>query len=792
MRAPAVADRNETMHRQNQPSPAKFGIGQHVRRVEDRRFVTGHGSYVADTVIPGECVGILVASQHAHARVVRTDIEAAKAADGVVCILTADDLAADGVGGLLPMIMPPGMSGPSTVSPVLVRERVRYVGDPLVFVVAETALQARHAADLVEVEYEALPATVHVEDALREGAPILWDVCPNNIAFELAHGDPEETTRAFARATHVVSLKVVNNRVSANPIEPRAAIGHFNLADERYTLHTNSQWPHGVRATLANDVFGQSESNFRIISPDVGGGFGMKAQAYAEDALVLLASRRCGRPVKWLSTRSEALMRDTHGRDQVMIGELALDAEGRVLALRARGLHAVGAYVFAAVLAPLEYSIKVLPSVYDIKTVDVRTRGVFTNTSPLSAYRGAGRPEANYMIERLLDHAAAQLKMDPLELRRRNLITPQAFPYETATHYKYDSGEFARLLDRSLEIADWEHFGNRRAASEARGLLRGCAAVFCLEAAGLLNEAMEIRFDPSGTATILAGTHSHGQGHETAYKQMVSEWLGIPFESIRFVQGDTDQVTIGRGTYAARSAVAGGNSLKRAAETIIEKARGMAAEMLEVRVADIEFDAGTFRVTGTDLMISMPEVAKACCNMRALPPDQVVGLAATGSFGFEVPTFPNGCQVCEVEVDPATGLVCVDRLIAVSDVGRLVNPLLAEGQIHGGLAQGIGQALMESVVYERDTGQLITGSFTDYAMPRAADLPNFSTDFIEVPCLTNALGLKGCGELGTVGSPPAMITALLDALRPLGVTDIEMPATPARVWETIQLARKTG
>jgi carbon-monoxide dehydrogenase large subunit len=380
--------------------------------------------------------------------------------------------------------------------------------------------------------------------------------------------------------------------------------------------------------------------------------------------------------------------------------------------------------------------------------------------------------------------------MDPVELRRRNLIAPQAFPYETATHYKYDSGEFARLLDRSLEIADRKNFENRRAASEARGLLRGFAAIFCLEAAGLLNEAMEIRFDPSGTATILAGTHSHGQGHETAYKQMVSEWLGIPFESIRFVQGDTDQVAIGRGTYAARSAVAGGNSLKRAAEAIIEKGRSMAAQMLEVRAADIEFDAGAFRVPGTDLVVSMQDVAKACCEMRGLPPDQIVGLAATGSFGFEVPTFPNGCQICEVEVDPDTGHVRVDRLIAVSDVGRVVNPLLAEGQIHGGLAQGIGQALMESVVYERDTGQLITGSLTDYAMPRAADLPNFLSDFIEVPCRTNALGIKGCGELGTVGSPAAMIAALLDALRPLGVTHIDMPASPARVWEVIQLARK--
>ena len=764
-----------------------------MRRVEDPRFLTGSGRYVDDIGLPRQCYGVALMSPHPHARIVKVDVSAARAATGVVCVLTGADAVADKLGGFPPLFMPDAFGGPKgyrTIRPVLVADRVRFVGERVAFVVAETQALARDAAELVEIDYEPLPSVVNVEDAVRDGAPLLYEDCPGNVSFTLKVGNKDATDAAFETACHVVSLRLVNNRLAANTIEPRSAIGDYSPGDRSFTLYSSSQNPHGLRQVLAQNIFRLPETKFRVISPDVGGGFGLKTQAGPEDALVLWASRRCGRPVKWIATRSEGLLGDCHGRNQVVNGELALDENGRILAIRARALHAVGAYVFAAAAAPLELSLKLLPSVYDVRSCYGESSAVFTNTSPLTAYRGAGRPEAIYLTERLLDRAAHKIGIDPVEIRRRNFIPPQAMPHATPTGYRYDSGEFARLMDKCLELADWKGFAARRAASEENGKLRGRAIACYIEVGGRFNDRMELRFDPSGTVTILAGTHSHGQGHATTYAQMVSDWLGLPFEAIQFVQGDTGQVSFGRGTFAARSSMIGGCALRVAADRIIANAKPMAAYLLEAAATDVEFKEGNFRISGTDRSISITEVAQAFYRPMGLPGEFGIGLEASGFYVAEPSNFPNGCHACELEVDPLTGTVAIGRYTVVDDVGRVINPLICEGQIHGGLAQGIGQALLEEVVYERESGQLLSGSFADYAMPHADDLPAFGISFHEVPSKTNPLGVKGAGEAGAVGSPPAVINALLDALRPLGVDHIDMPATPSRVWECLQRVRQ--
>lgn len=774
----------------------KFGIGQPVRRIEDKRFITGRGRFVDDINLPRQCFGAVVMSPHAHAKIARIGASKAMAAKGVICVLTGADALADKLGGMPPLFMPEDMGGPKgyrTIRPILVADRVRCVGDRVAFVVAETADQARDAAELVEVDYEPLPAVVSVEDAAKDGAPKLWAECPTgNVSFRLMFGNKEATDAAFAKAKHVVSLRLENNRLSSNAMEPRGSVGDYNAADDSYTLYTSSQNPHGARQMLAQAVFHVPESKFRVISPDVGGGFGMKGHPYPEDALVLWASRRCGRPVKWTATRAESLLGDCHGRDQVVRGEMAFDGNGKILAIRAEALHAVGAYVFSATVAPIMFSLRFIPSVYNVQTIDISTKAVFTNTSPLAPYRGAGRPEAIYLTERLLDRAAAVIGIDPVEIRRRNLIAPQALPYATPTHYKYDSGEFEKLMDKCLELADWSGFAARRAGSEKRGKLRGRALTYFIEQGGIFNERMELRFDPSGAVTIVAGTHSHGQGHATVYAQMVSEWLGLPFESIRLVQGDTGQVPFGRGTYAARSSLVGGNALKAATDAAIEKARAMAAHLMEAAAADVDFKEGKFHIVGTDRSLPFVDVVKEFYRPVGLPPQFGIGLEASGSYSGDVPNFPNGCHICELEVDPETGTVEIDRYTVVDDVGRAINPLICEGQVQGGIAQGIGQALLEEVAYDRETGQLLSGSFTDYGMPRADNVPEFKMEFRNVPCKTNPLGIKGIGESGSIGAPPTVINALLDALRPFGVEHIDMPATPRRVWETIRKTRSAG
>ena len=777
----------------------KFGIGQAVRRVEDQRFTTGSGQYVGDFELARQCYGVAVLSPHAHAIIKNIDARAAKAAPGVVCVLTGADAATDKIGGIPPFFMPESWGGPKgfpTTRPVLLADRVRCAGDHVAFVVAETEAQARDAAELVVVDYEPLPALVDAEQAANPQAAKIWEDCPNgNIGVTIAFGDKAATDAAFAAAKYVAAVRLVNNRVTANPIEPRCALGAYDAADGRYTLYTTSQDPHSVRTALSASVLHVPESKIRVISPDVGGGFGMKANIYPDDVLVLWAAKRCGRPVKWTATRSESLLCDNHARDQVVYGELCLDADGKFLAIRSTAYQALGAYWWGAATAPLFWSLMFIPSLYDVQTIDIRTSAVFTNTTPTSVYRGAGRPEAIYLIERLVERAAHMTGIDRVELRRRNLITPEVLPYHTPTHHSYDSGEFEKMMDQCLALSDWDGFAARRKASEQQGKLRGRAVTPYIELGGVLNERMELRFDPGGTVTIIAGTHSHGQGHATAFAQLVAEWLGVPFEGINYIQGDTDKVTFGRGTYAARSSLVGGNALRVAADAVIARGREMAGALMEAAPADVEFKAGTYTVVGTDKRMSIADVARAFFAPVGPVLKLGLGLDGVGTYSGRpggAPNYPNGCQVCEVEVDPETGTVRIDRFAAVDDLGMVINPSICEGQIHGGIAQGVGQALFENIIYDGESGQLLTGSFLDYGMPRAADFPVFLSELVEIPATTNPLGIKAIGEAGTIAAPPTIVNAVLDALQACGVEHIDMPLTPARIWQVANAGAKAS
>jgi len=772
---------------------AKFGIGQAVRRVEDQRFLLGQGRYVDDISLPGQCYGVTVLSPHAHARIKRVDVAKAKAAPDVLCVLTGADAVAEKLGSFTAHLMPEDFGAPKghrTFQPVLNGDKVRFVGDRVAFVVAETLTQARDAAELVEVDYEPLPAVVNLEDAAKDGAGKVWDDCPQgNVGFRLMFGNKDATDAAFAKAKHVVKLRVENNRLSPVAMEPRVAIGDYNAADDSYTLYTASQNPHGVRMEMSH-IFHVPENCIRVVAPDVGGGFGLKGNPFPDDALVLWAARRLRRPVKWVASRSESMLTDHCGRETVYYGELALDEHGKILALRARCLFQLGAYFVGAALAAGAFSVRFIPEAYDIQTMHILSQGLFTNTSQSGPYRGAGRPEAAYFTERLIEHAARTIGMDPAEIRRRNLIPPSKLPYATPTLWNYDSGEFQRLMDKCIELSDWKGFAARKKASQKNGKLRGRAVSYYIEFGGIFNDRMDLRFDPGGTLTVLAGTHSHGQGHATVFAQLVHEWLNVPLEDVRYVQGDTAQVPIGRGTYGARSAIVGGNALKAASEAIIAKGKVLAAALMEADAADIEFKDGQYRVVGTDKAITITDVAKAACApMGPLTDKFGVGLEASGSFSPNPPSHPNGAHVCELEVDPETGEVVIDRYFVVDDLGRVLNPMIVRGQIHGGVVQGLGQALLEHQIYDRQSGQLLSGSFMDYGMPRADTMPNVEAELEEVPCKTNPLGVKGIGESGTIGAPPTVINALIDALEPLGVDHIDMPATPARVWETIARAR---
>lgn len=762
---------------------AVIGIGQSARRSEDLRLLRGEGRFVDDLVLPHQAHGAVLYSPHAHARIIRIDTARAARMAGVLLVLTGRDAKADGLGGIRTAV-PVAFR---TEQLVLAADRVRHVGDRVAFVIAETAALARDAVERIEVEYEQLPVVATIEAAVANGAPAIWPEAPGNIAFTMMAGDPVAADKAFARAARLVRLRLVNNRVSANPLEPRVTLGAWNAADRAYTLYTSTQHPHHTRGTLANDVLHCPETSLRVVAWEVGGGFGMKAEVYAEEGLVLWAARRVGRPVKWVGTRSEGLANDNHGRDQVCNAEMALDAEGQILGVKTLAFHNIGAYVAPTGPVPLISMGLMVPSVYRVPVGHFVSKAVVTNRAPTGVYRGAGQPEAMYVMERLIERAAREMNLDAVELRRRNFVITSAMPFTTATGRIYDSGDFPAATERCLELADQQGFDVRREASRAAGQLRGFGIGFYVEMNGPLNDRMEIRFDPSGGVTILAGTFSHGQGHETTYAQMVSDWLGVPFDSVLFVQGDTARVAFGRGTYGARSGMVGGSALRRAAEAIIAKARLMASHMLEAAPDDLEFTAGRFTVAGTDRSVALQDVARASFAPLGLPQGYALGLEAVATYA-PLYNFPNGCHACELEIDPETGATRILRFTAVDDVGRIINPMIVDGQIQGGIAQGIGQALMENVTYDPQSGQLLAGSFMDYAMPRAADLPFFATEHREIPCQTNPIGIKGAGEGGTVGAPPAVVNAILDALRPLGVSHIDMPATPMRVWQAIEAA----
>ena len=770
---------------------AKFGIGQAVRRVEDVRFITGSGRYVDDITLPGTVHGVVLLSPHAHARIRKIDTAKAKAAPGVLLVLTGADAAADKLGAFTAAMMPEDIGAPKghrIHQQVLQAEKVRFVGDRVAFIVAETTAQARDAAEMIDVDYEVLPAVALLEDAAKDGAPKVWDDNPNgNVAFMLAFGDQGATDAAFAKAKHIVKLRTENNRVTPVSMEPRTAIGDYAAADDTYTLYTSSQNPHGVRFEVAH-LLHVAENQVRVVAPDVGGGFGLKGGPFPDDVLVLWASKKLRRPVKWVATRSESMMNDHTGRDLISYGELALDEKGKILAIRSQSLFQIGAYFVGPGMVSGLFSLRFIPEAYDVQTMHIVCKGLFTNTPQAGPYRGAGRPEAAYFTERMIEHAAKQIGMDVAEIRRVNLIPPDKFPYNTPTLYTYDSGEFARLLDKCVEMIDWNGYAKRKRESEKHGKLRGRSVCYYIEFGGIFNDRMDIRFDPGGTVTIFGGTHSHGQGHATVFAQCVHEWLGVPFEQIRYVQGDTAQVPFGRGTYGARSAVVGGSALKRAADTVIEKAKPMAAAMMEADAGDIEFSDGAFKVAGTDKAIPLTEVAKASYAPMGPMTKFGIGLEGSGSHSPEPPSHPNGAHAVEVEIDPETGEVKVDRYVMVDDLGQVLNPMIVNGQQHGGVAQGIGQALYEHAVYDRESAQLVTGSFMDYVMPRADMLPDFEIALEEVPCKTNPIGVKGIGESGTIGAPPVVINAVIDALSPLGIDRIDMPATPARVWAAIQAA----
>jgi len=658
------------------------------------------------------------------------------------------------------------------------------VGDPVAFVVAETLHQARDAAELIEVSYETLPAVTITDAAAKPGAPSIWDEAPDNIWYSLERGDRAATDAAFAKAAHVVTLRINNNRIAANSMEPRAALGEHDPSTGRSTLHTSSQMPHKVRAGLAAAVFREPEVNFRVVSPDVGGGFGMKGGVYPEDALVLWAARKTGRPVKWVAERTEGLMSDSQGRDCISHASLALDADGRFLGLRIETDFAQGAYLTNSAGVPSGLGSIAYTNCYDIPAAHVLYRHAYTNTVPMGPYRGAGKPKAVYLIERLIDTAARELKLEPVELRRRNYIKPSSVPYTAPFGAVHDSANYEAVMDKALHVADWTGFDERRRESQERGKLRGRGMAYFVEIAAPFNDRMEIRFDEAGTVTIVAGTHSHGQGHQTVYAQMLVEWLGVDFESVRMIQGDTDAVAFGRGTVGSRSMTIGGSALRHAADVLIEKAKRMAGHILEASPDDITFDGGRLTVAGTDRSVTLVDLAKRSFAPMGWPAEFGVGLEAVGTFTPSRSNFPNGCHVCEVEVDPDTGAVEIVRFSAVDDSGVIINPLLFEGQIHGGIAQGVGQALLEHVIFDND-GQVVSGSFMDYAMPRAHHMPSFQLEELGEFCKSNPIGVKGAGESGTVGAPPAIIAAIVDALRDFDVTDIDMPATSSRVWQAM-------
>jgi aerobic carbon-monoxide dehydrogenase large subunit len=773
----------------------KFGIGQPLRRHEDQRLLTGKGRYTDDITLPGMTFAAVLRAPMAHARLVNIDVTAARRLPGVLLVLTGADAVKDGL-GLVPCTHPlvsrDGKPRHDTPRPVLAIDRVRHVGQPVALVIAETMNAARDGAEAIEVEYDTLPAVVDAGAAIAPGAPQLFDHIPANIVFDWDNdmGDAAATDAAFAKAARTVAIELVNNRLVANSMEPRNAIADYDAASDRSTLYSATQGPHFVRDPLAEMVLKIGKDKLRLVTPNVGGGFGMKAFLYPEQALVLWASRKLRRPVKWQADRSEGFLSDNQGRDHITRAELALDAAGRFLGLRVSVLANLGAY-----LSPLgsfipTRSTDLVCGLYATPAIHVNVKGVCTNTVPVCAYRGAGRPEAAYLIERLVDLAARELKLSPDAIRRVNFVPAAAMPFTTATKIPFDSGEFERVMDLCMDAADWKNFAARRSDSERRGRLRGIGmATYTERCGGGIPETAIIEFKDDRLELVM-GNVEYGTGLATAYKQVIAEQLGVDPDRVDVVMGDTDRTPAGL-TGGSRALAVAGSALFEASNTVIDKGRKLAAHLLEASAQDIVFADAAFAVPGTDLKLDLFAVARAARDPARLPPGMEPGLDTRHHRVPAAQTFPNGCHIVEVEIDPDTGTTAIARYTVVDDFGRTINPMMLEGQVHGGIVQGVGQALLEHAVYEEGSGQLLAGSFMDYAMPRADDLPYFAFATHNVPCKGNPLGVKGAGEAGSVGAPPAVINAVVDALhRKTGLTHIDMPATPRRIWEALNAPKQ--
>ena len=773
----------------------QFGIGQAVQREEDPRLLRGFGEFVGDVSRPRMAYGHVLRSPHAHAKIRGIDTRAAQQMPGVLAVYTSEDLKADGIGTLkvrMPRKRPDGAPIFTSPHPGLAREETHFAGDQVAYVVAESLAEAKDAAERIAVDYEPLPSVVLTSDAVKPGAPAVWANCPDNISNIFELGDKAAVDAAFAKAHHVTRQHFVISRIMHNAIEPRGIVAEYDQRFGRFTLNGCIGSIHGARRAFSEDIFKIPENRFRVVSGDIGGAFGSKGVTAPENTLALYAARKLGRPVKWVAERGECFLSDDHCRDNVTDAELALDKDGHFLALRVKTLANLGAYLSAdSNLLPTFSNLGTLAGVYRTPAIHVTVLGVFTNTTATAPYRGAGRPEACYVIEGIIDRAARELGIDRLELRRRNLIPPNAMPFKTGLVYTYDCGDFETCMNKALDHARIESFETRRAEARKRGKLRGLGVINAIERAAAPpgGETAEIRFDATGSVTFLTGTTAQGQSHETMYKIILSDKLGIDSSEINFIQGDTDKVVWGVGTFGSRSAVIGGSAAVIAAEKIIAKGKKIAAHIFEAAEADIEFAKGIFAVAGTDKRMPIKEIARAAFAPGRIPKGMEPGLFEIGVFEPTAQTFPYGTHICELEIDEDTGKITIERYLAVDDVGTVINELTLHGQVHGGVAQGIGQAISEAIVYDPSSGQLLSGSFMDYGMPRADDLCAIEVDDHAVPNKINPLGAKGAGEAGTVGALPAVMNAALDALAPLGIRHIEMPLTPERVWRAIRAAR---
>ncbi|AZO14134.1 xanthine dehydrogenase family protein molybdopterin-binding subunit [Mesorhizobium sp. M2A.F.Ca.ET.043.05.1.1] len=777
------------------------GVGARVARKEDKRFITGGGRYVDDMVVPGMKHAVFVRSPHAHAQIKKIDVKKAQAMPGVVGVLTGKELKADGIGNLICGWMIHSKDGTpmkmGAWSPLAV-DKVRYVGDAVVIVVADTKGQARDAAEAVEITYKELKAVVEPTKAIQPGAPQVHAEAENNLIFDWELGDSKATDAAIKSAAHVTRMKIVNNRLVPNAMEPRAALGHYDKAEDHYTCWTTSQNPHVARLVMSAFYNVAPENKLRVIAPDVGGGFGSKIYIYPEEIVCLWASKKTGVPVKWVADRTESFLADAHGRDHVSTVEMAFDKDNRITALKVDTIANLGAYMslFSSCVPTYLYA-TLLSGQYNIPAIHANVRAVYTNTAPVDAYRGAGRPEATYVLERMMETAARELGVSPAELRRRNFIT--SFPHQTPVIMAYDAGDYNASLDAAMKAADYAGFTRRKADAAKQGKLRGIGMSCYIEACGLapssavgslgagvgLWESAEVRVNAVGTIEVLTGSHSHGQGHETTFAQLVTQRFGVPIDSVSIVHGDTDKVQMGMGTYGSRSGAVGMSAIVKALDKVEAKAKKIAAHLLEADEGDIVIENGEVKVAGTDKSLPWFQVALASYTAHNLPAGMEPGLKETAFYDPSNFTFPAGCYICEVEIDPETGLTEIIQFVAADDFGNIINPMIVEGQVHGGIAQGVGQALLEGAHYDA-SGQLLTASYMDYTMPRAGDLPSFKVSTSNTPCPGNPLGVKGCGEAGAIGSPPAVINAITDAL---GVVDIPMPASPATVWATIRATK---